>query len=137
MTRTAATGNLHDTLCVSPNSPNPPRLADLINPAKAADKAEIIRQIEAANLVTQLSVIHDGVMGPSGGMSLYQVLNNLILDKHRFISHADCLMLQNQMNYYQNAQYTQLWLVVEYYRAKGATDLIDHAMETIKGNVYN
>jgi hypothetical protein len=130
-------GNLHDALCISQNSSTPPRLADLTNPAKAADKAEIIRQIEAANLVTQLSVIHDGVMGPADGISLYQLLNTLILAKHRFISHADCLMLQNQMDYYQNAQYTQLWLVVEYYRAKGSTDLIDRAMETIRGNVYN
>lgn len=129
--------NLHDALCVSKDSPNPPGLADLTNPAKAADKTEIIRQIEAANLVTQLSFIHDSVMGPAGGISLYQLLNNLLIAKHRFISRADCLMIQNLLDYYQNAQYTQLWLVVEYYRAKGTTDFIEHAIKTVRGNVYN
>ncbi|MEA2786099.1 MAG: hypothetical protein QOF71_2203 [Candidatus Eremiobacteraeota bacterium] len=127
--------DLHDALCISQGSPNTPRLADLINPLKLADKQEIMTGIETADLVNQLSVIHEGVTGSVNGVSLYQLLSNLIQAKHRFISPADCLMIKRQLDYYQNAQYTQLWLVVEYHRAKGATDFVQGAIDTMQGNV--
>lgn len=127
---------LHDALAGSSSS-NPPTLADLTNPSKLAEKTVIVTGIEAANLPNQLSVIHEGVTGHTNGVSLYQLLSNLIKDRHRFLTQRDCLAVQTQLNYYRNAQYTQLWLVVNYYRLKGATDFIQDAINTVQGNIGN
>lgn len=101
----------------------------------ANDKADIMTQIRDI-LVPYPSLIHSQVAGGAGTKPLYEVYAELRKGLLRFLSYQDTDAMQARLDYYQNAQYLQQLLLVNYYNAgEGLASGADDAISTFQKNM--
>ena len=100
--------------------------------AKASITREDIKTAIQLRLVGQLSVIHDAAAGDGDDLSMYRLLAQNLKGAHRFLSFEDSTKVKRLIDRLQSAQFTQFWLVAQYYRANG--DL--QSMITDATNLY-